>query len=92
MAISKATAINGVSGNFWVTSNVYISPDYSHARLTMALYASQAAYVSGADAVYQNDYLLNPGPYNKVNLSAIGEAALISGNSQFSGGSQVSGF
>jgi len=93
MAISKATAIGGVSGNFWVTTRVYISPDYSHARMTMGLYTSQAAYVSGADALYENDYLLsNPGPFTQINLAAIGEAALITNVSQFSGGSRVSGF
>lgn len=96
MAINAAyQAPNGVSGNFWVARSAYISPDYSHSRMFMDLYASQAAYVSGASALYGADFLLT-GPANAFSLttvSFVAETRMVSANgvAPFIGGTVITG-
>ena len=86
MAIQKATLIpsqNGgmaaVSGNFWVGRNFYVSPDYSGVEATMALYRSQADYLAGAPAIFENTFELagNKNPVGKGVLAALIEEQLI---------------
>lgn len=99
MAINQPASFNvntgSVSGNFWVTNQVYISPDYSSARVFMDLYTNQAAYVSGAAPIYQTDYLLTgqaaATAFTKKKLATLSDPALLANVPQFSGGSYVSG-
>jgi len=92
MGIFLPTMINGVSGNFWLTQNIYISPDYSHSRVRMQLFTSQASYLSGSPALYGNDYLLSPlTPFRRVSLASLSEPSLITNVGQFAGGTYVSG-
>lgn len=82
-----------VSGGFWHTAGIYVSPDRSSSRALMQLFPSQAAFVSGAPALYQTDYLLT-GKANQLvlrNLANISEPAMIANVPDFSGGTFVSG-
>jgi hypothetical protein len=97
MAINKAyQAPNGVSGNFWVARSAYIAPDYSHSRMFMDLYASQAAYVSGAPALYGADFLLTgvSNAFNLTTVSSLAETRMVSSNgvAPFIGGTVITGF
>lgn len=97
MAIKAAyQASNGASGNFWVARSVYISPDNSHCRLFFDLFTSQGAYVSGASAIYGQDFLMT-GAANAFSLSTLAgleEARLVTANgvAPFVSGTVVSGF
>jgi hypothetical protein len=93
MAIQKTKVVNGVSGNFWKTREVYISPDKSHSRVTIALYVSQAAYLSGAVAIDQQDIALSgvDHPFMLSALAEIAEKKLITLSGDLSGGTFVSG-
>lgn len=92
MAILQPYAINGVSGNFWVTTGIYISPDYSFARPNMNFYTSQSAYVSGSLPLYTHDPIIVNNPINVKKLAAIIEPSLLMIDPLFVGGSIVSGF
>ncbi len=93
MAITKSKVVNGVTGDFWKTRDVTISPDRSHSRVTIALYLSQAAYLSGSIALEQQEILLTgvDHPYSLSALAAIGEQKLITLSGDLNGGSFVSG-
>ena len=88
--------VNGsVRGNFWVTKGIYISPDRSFSRAAMVLYPTQAAYVSGTEALYEEDFLLT-GQANSISIEKLAnfivEPGMITNVPFFSGGSEVSGF
>lgn len=93
MAITKSKVVNGVTGNFWKTREVYIAPDKSHSRVTISLFLSQAAYLSGAVALEQQEIVLSgvDHPYALSALAGLAEQKLITLSGDLNGGSFVSG-
>lgn len=93
MAILNATVVNGVSGNWWKTVNIYVAPDFSQTRVTSLLYATEGASVSGG-AIASQDIIFS-GSNNPVNIAAyktLVETAMIAvAGSVWSGGSVVAG-
>lgn len=81
MAIQKLkTLADGRTGDFWITDVLNVSPDYSHSRVIMDLYESEAAYVSGAVPIYSQDVTLAAGenPVGKSQLVSLVEQRLVS--------------
>lgn len=93
MAITKSKVVNGVTGNFWKTRDVFISPDRAHSRVTISLYLSQAAYLSGAVALEQQEILLTgvDHPFALSALAGLAEQKLITLSGDLNGGTFVSG-
>lgn len=79
MAIQKEKIVNGVTGDFWVTHSVELSPDKGMTRAIMHLYADQAAYVSGGIALHAQEVILIGGdnPCKMLDLAGLVEAKLI---------------
>lgn len=93
MAILKQFSHGGVSGEFWVTKGIYISPDMTQSRIHMNLFRNQAAYASGDVPVFADDFVMAGGdhPFFLKELSPIAEQKLITLAGTFNGGSFVSG-
>jgi hypothetical protein len=92
MAIQKEKVLaNGVSGNYWVLHNVFVSPDYSDCRANAELYVSQAAFASGDTAVYEEDIILGNGmnPFSPQSLAKLMELELITLPGDFVSGTYV---
>lgn len=94
MAIQNAVVVNGVSGNYWKTTQLFISPDYTQVRATLTLYANMLASVSGVPITDQEVvFSPNANPAGYIQIAQIIEASLV-GNSAFPnffGGSVVAG-
>jgi hypothetical protein len=94
MAIQNTVVVNGVSGNYWKTTQLYFSPDYTQCRATLTLYQNMLASVSGPALTFQ-EVVFSPSsnPAGIVQLANIVESSLV-GNSaypNFYGGSVVPG-
>lgn len=90
MSIQKNTVLpNGVSGNWWVAGQVYVSPSLDGVQATLNLYQSHNAWVSGAPALDQRTYELNGvnNPVGKGKVTNLIELALVAKNSDFVSGS-----
>jgi len=94
MAIQNAVVINGVSGNYWKTTQLYVSPDYRQIRATLTLYATMLASVSGPALASQDVLLPDPNnPAGIIQIANLVEAALVTNAAypNFYGGSVVAG-
>lgn len=94
MPIQKNKVVSsGVSGNYWVTKQIQISPDYSFIRAFSYLYTSKAAYVSGDASIFEEDVIVTSNPVTPAAVANLLEVFLVGGSSgfpDFSGGSVVS--
>lgn len=85
MSIQKQTVLpNGVSGNFWVTNKVYVSPSNDGVVAVLQLFQNHASWVSGAPAIDQRSYELtrDNNPVNQNALIGIVETNLINGKTK----------
>ena len=97
MAISKSyTAPTGVSGTYWQTHVLEISPDYSMVRFSMDLYASQAAALANSAPLYRKDVVWStqdgsnplgglPGIRNLIETTLVAQAGIWNGGTVSSG-------
>lgn len=94
MAIQNAVVVNGVSGNYWKTTQLYISPDYTQVRATLSLYVNMLASVSGVPLTEQE--VVFPSGLNPAGITQIAqlvETSLIANSAypNFFGGVVVAG-
>lgn len=93
MPIQKDKVVSSsVSGNYWVTKNIQVAPDYSFARCEANLYASEASFLSGGASLYQEDVIMASNPVSQAAIQELIETFLVGGSSgfaDFSGGTVV---
>ena len=92
MAIQKAKAVSSsVSGNYWVTNIVQVSPDYTQSRAHIQLFKSAAAFLSGDPALFTSEYILtgSENPLMFKDLVELVETKLVTLSGDVNGGSVV---
>jgi hypothetical protein len=89
MSINKAFAApNGTSGNFWVTHDMSVAPDFSGVRATITLFRNEFSTVTGV-GLYSEDVVLtnsdNP-VYGKKLINLIEQKLITFAGNSVSGG------